>query len=155
MLLCVKERVRARCDVHTFPFCGDQRGEASQECSWRNATFLDSNARSYILVDEVSIIDEYSPVTGRSGYDDTARKRMFSYILTGHDDGGVTVEEKPEIVKARLMAKLEFIQDLIRPLDERFSICSPKFPLTSSADDLSDQLIAQAIDEVESCSRYF
>ncbi|EFF3687015.1 hypothetical protein B7O30_001662 [Escherichia coli] len=101
------------------------------------------------LVDEVSIIDEYSPVTGRSGYDDTARKRMFSYILTGHDDGGVTVEEKPEIVKARLMAKLEFIQDLIRPLDERFSICSPKFPLTSSADDLSDQLIAQAIDEVE------
>lgn len=47
------------------------------------------------------------------------------------------------------MAKLEFIQDLIRPLDERFSICSPKFPLTSSADDLSDQLIAQAIDEVE------
>lgn len=54
------------------------------------------------------------------------------------------------------MAKLEFIQDLIRPLDERFSICSPKFPLTSSADDLSDQLIAQAIDEVErSCSRYF
>lgn len=38
---------------------------------------------------------------------------------------------------------------MIRPLDERFSICSPKFPLTSSADDLSDQLIAQAIDEVE------
>ncbi|MCV4796843.1 hypothetical protein OFB84_33475, partial [Escherichia coli] len=28
-------------------------------------------------------------------------------------------------------------------------ICSPKFLLTSSADDLSDQLIAQAIDEVE------
>lgn len=132
-----------------FPFAGIKEAKLRKNARGETQRFSIRTLAPIFLVDEVSIIDEYSPVTGRSGYDDTARKRMFSYILTGHDDGGVTVEEKPEIVKARLMAKLEFIQDLIRPLDERFSICSPKFPLTSSADDLSDQLIAQAIDEVE------
>ncbi|MFH8134236.1 hypothetical protein ABU178_08620 [Pantoea osteomyelitidis] len=132
-----------------FPFAGIKEAKLRKNARGKTQRFSIRTLAPIFLVDEVSIIDEYSPVTGRSGYDDTVRKRMFSYLLTGHDDDGVAAEEKPEIVKARLMAKLEFIQDMIRPLDERFSIYSSKRPLTSPTDDLSDQLIAKAIDEVE------
>ncbi len=53
------------------------------------------------LVDEVSVIDERSPVLGRVGFDDTARKRAFAYMLTGKDDTGIVASEKKEIVGAR------------------------------------------------------
>jgi len=52
------------------------------------------------LVDEISIIAERSPVLGDGGFDDTARKRMFSFMLTGKDDSGVIAAEKREIVQA-------------------------------------------------------
>src|SRR4051812_938928 len=72
-----------------------------------------------ILVDEISVIAEQSPILGESGFDDTARKRMFSFMLTGKDDTGVIAAEKREIVKARLTARLGMIEDLLTPLEKR------------------------------------
>ncbi|MBM1117599.1 hypothetical protein JY436_02605 [Serratia marcescens] len=132
-----------------FPFAGIREAKLRKNARGETQRFSIRTLAPMFLVDEVSIIDEYSPVTGRSSYDDTVRKRMFSYLLTGHDDDGVAAEEKPEIVRARLMAKLEFIQEIIQPLDERFSVYSPKYPLTPPSNDLSEQLMAKAIDEVE------
>lgn len=71
------------------------------------------------IVDEISVIDEQSPVLGNDGYDDTARKRMFSFMLSGKDDAGVVAAEKREIVKARLNAQLGVLNDLLAPLEKK------------------------------------
>lgn len=71
------------------------------------------------LVDEVSVIDERSPVLGRAGFDDTARKRAFAYMLSGKDDSGIVAREKKEIATARLNAQLDVISDLLAPLEQR------------------------------------
>ncbi|WP_284369223.1 hypothetical protein [Algimonas porphyrae] len=70
------------------------------------------------LLDEAMIIGEQSPVLF-GGYDLTARKRMFSYVLTGTDDSGVIAQEKREIVQAEISAKLSLIDDLLTPIEKR------------------------------------
>ena len=50
------------------------------------------------LVDEVAVIDERSPVLGKSSFDTTARKRAFAYMLSGKDDAGIIATERKEIL---------------------------------------------------------
>ena len=71
------------------------------------------------LVDEVSIIDERSPVLGRTGFDATARKRAFAYMLSGKDDAGIIATERKDIASARLNAQLGVISDLLNPIEQR------------------------------------
>lgn len=74
-----------------------------------------------VLVDEISIIDEVSPVLGKAAFDETARKRMFAYMLTGKDDDGIIEAEKVEIARARLKAQIGVISDLLEPIEIRLS----------------------------------
>lgn len=74
-----------------------------------------------VLVDEISIIDEVSPVLGKATYDETPRKRMFAYMLTGKDDDGIIEAEKADITRARLTAQIGVISGLLEPLEERLS----------------------------------
>ena len=71
------------------------------------------------LIDEVSIIDERSPVLGRVGFDATARKRAFAYMLSGKDDSGIIATERKDIASARLNAQLGVISDLLSPIEQR------------------------------------
>jgi hypothetical protein len=73
------------------------------------------------LVDENSIIAESSPIYGGSGYDQTARKRMLSYMLTGLDDTGVISAEHAERANAAARAKLVLISELLGPIEKRLS----------------------------------
>jgi len=66
------------------------------------------------------VIEEQSPVLGQPGYDDTARKRMFAYLLSGKDDSSVIATEKKAIVAARLRAQVALIHDLLAPLNNAF-----------------------------------
>lgn len=71
------------------------------------------------LVDEISIIDERSPITGRLGFDATARKRAFAYMLSGKDDAGIIASERKDIAAARLNAQLSVISDILTPIEQR------------------------------------
>jgi hypothetical protein len=71
------------------------------------------------LVDEVSVIDEVSPVVGKGSFDATARKRMLSFMLSGKDDEGIIVAERKDIARAKLNARLEVISDLLGPIEQR------------------------------------
>ncbi|MFI7856728.1 hypothetical protein ACIF8Z_06950 [Pseudomonas promysalinigenes] len=71
------------------------------------------------LVDEIAIIDERSPVLGKSGYGETSRKRMFAHMLTGKDDTSVVAAEKSEIAQAKLNAQLGLIAGLLEPIEYR------------------------------------
>lgn len=78
------------------------------------------------LVDEISVIDERSPVLGRSTFDTTSRKRAFAYMLSGKDDTGIIATEKREIANARLNAQLGIIDDLLSPIEQRLEKGSPQ-----------------------------
>ncbi|WP_340672205.1 hypothetical protein [Bradyrhizobium ottawaense] len=71
------------------------------------------------LVDEISVIHERSPILGDSGFDVTARRRAFAYLLSGKDDSGIIAAEKKEIVNARRGAQLGLIEDLLTPIEQR------------------------------------
>jgi hypothetical protein len=71
------------------------------------------------LVDETSIIAERSPVYGSSGYDQTSRKRMLSYLLTGVDDEAIVSVEQSDIARAEANAKLTLISELLKPIEQR------------------------------------
>ncbi|RQH07645.1 hypothetical protein [Bradyrhizobium sp. RP6] len=89
-----------------------------------------------VLVDEITIIDERSPVLGQSSFDTTARKRAFAYMLSGKDDTGVIAAEKKEIVSARLGAQLGLIDELLSPIQARLE----NQPIEEDADTAADKL---------------
>ncbi|MCK1480871.1 hypothetical protein IVB27_40665 [Bradyrhizobium sp. 197] len=88
-----------------------------------------------ILVDEISVIDERSPIFGNSSFDTTARKRAFAYLLSGKDDSGIIAAEKKEIVNARRGAQLGLIEELLSPIEQRLE----KNPV-DDPDDTSDKI---------------
>jgi hypothetical protein len=73
------------------------------------------------LVDEISVIAERSPVLGSVGFDQTARKRMLSYLHTGKDDEAIIADESEEIANAKSKAKIALIDELLEPLDNRLN----------------------------------
>lgn len=70
------------------------------------------------MFDEGMIISEQSPITG-DGFGQTASKRMFSYVLTGTDDSAIIAQERREIMRAEINAKLSLIDDLLTPIESR------------------------------------
>lgn len=99
-----------------------------------------------IIVDEVSVIEEQSPVLGRGGFDETARKRMFAYMLSGTDDSSVVASEKKAIVTARLNAQIALIDDLLAPLDQQLQ-ATPTDQTEDSIEKI-DETITRVSDEL-------
>lgn len=91
------------------------------------------------LVDEISVIEERSPLLGSNGFDATAHKRAFAYMLSGKDDAGIIAAEKREIANAQLKARLGILADLLSPIEQRLE----KNPISDS--DLSVEKVDNAI----------
>jgi hypothetical protein len=72
-----------------------------------------------LLVDETAIIAERSPVLGDATFDETARKRMFSYLLTGQDDSGIIAQESKKLVQAGARARLALVGELLGEVEAR------------------------------------
>lgn len=129
-----------------FPFAGikeallrkDNDGKV-QRLTFR--TFLPT-----IIVDEVSVIEEQSPVLGRGGFDETARKRMFAFMLSGKDDSSVVASEKKAIVTARLNAQVALIDDLLEPLERQLQ-ATPTDQTEDSIEKI-DEAIAKVSEEL-------
>lgn len=131
-----------------LPFAGIKEARLRKNVDGETQRFTIRTIEPLFLIDEVSIIDQHSPVTGKPGYGDTGRKRALSYVLTGIDDEGVAAGEKNEIVKARLKAKLELVEELLEPLNERFAVPGE---LNVSTDDTElEKLIERLKGELES-----
>ncbi|OWJ63467.1 SMC family protein [Paraburkholderia caledonica] len=130
-----------------LPFAGIKEARLRRNVEGETQRFTIRTIESLFLVDEVAVIDQQSPVTGKATFGDTAQKRALSYILTGVDDESVAAGEKNEIVKARLKAKLELVNEMLQPLNERFA--SPG-ELTVLTDDTElDTLIGSLTGELE------
>jgi len=98
-----------------------------------------------LLVDEIAVIDERSPVLGKSGFSETAHKRTFSFMLSGKDDAGIITSEEQVLVKARSAAQLGVITELLAPLEERAAKRQLAGPATS---DQIEEAISSISDEL-------
>lgn len=93
-----------------------------------------------LLVDEIAVIDERSPILGKSGYSETAHKRTFSFMLSGKDDTGIVTSEEQVLVKARSTARLDIITELLAPLEEREA--KRKFSGGATAEEIDEAIIS-------------
>jgi len=129
-----------------FPFAGISEAYLRKDGDGKTQRLTIRTFLPILIVDEVSVIEEQSPVLGRPGFDDTARKRMLAYMLSGKDDSSVIATEKKAIVAARLNAQLALISDLLAPLEQRLR--SKLTDETKDSIDKIDETIARVSDEL-------
>ena len=120
-----------------FPFAGIKEAMLRKDNDGKVQRLTIRTFLPMIIVDEVSVIEEHSPVLGRGGFDLTARKRMFAYMLSGKDDSSIVASEKKAIVTARFNAQVALIDGLLAPLEQHLQ--------TTSADQAEDSI--EKIDE--------
>jgi len=104
-----------------FPFAGISEAQLRKNDRGQIQRLSIRMFAPVFLIDEIAVIDECSPITGWGGYDETARKRMFAFMLSGKDDAGIIADEKRDIAKARVSAQLHVISDLLEPLEQRIA----------------------------------
>ena len=129
-----------------FPFAGISEAQLRKNNDGKTQRLTIRTFLPIIVVDEVSVIEEQSPVLGGEGYDDTARKRMFAYMLSGKDDSSVIATEKKAIAAARLNAQVTLINDLLAPLEQRLQ--SNPTDGTEDSIDKIDEAIARVSDDL-------
>lgn len=129
-----------------FPFSGISEAQLRKDGDGKTQRLTIRTFLPILIVDEVSVIEEQSPVLGPPGFDDTARKRMFAYMLSGKDDSSVIATEKKAIVAARLNAQVTLINDLLAPLEQRLQ-SNPTHETEDSIDKI-DETIARVTDEL-------
>lgn len=129
-----------------FSFAGISEAQLRKDNEGKTQRLTIRTFLPILVVDEVSVIEEQSPVLGRPGFDDTARKRMFAYMLSGKDDSSVIATEKKAIVAARLNAQVALINDLLAPLEQRLQ--SNPTDETEYSIDKIDETIARVSDEL-------
>lgn len=129
-----------------FPFASIAEAQLRKDNDGKTQRLTIRTFLPILIVDEVSVIEEQSPVLGRPGFDDTARKRMFAYMLSGKDDSSVIASEKKAIVAARLNAQIALINDLLAPLEQRLQ--STPTDETEDSIEKIDASIARVSDEL-------
>lgn len=129
-----------------FPFAGIKEAMLRKDNDGKVQRLTIRTFLPTIIVDEVSVIEEQSPVLGRGGFDDTARKRMFAYMLSGKDDSSVVASEKKAIASARLSAQIALIADLLVPLEQQL-LAMPTDQTEDSIEKI-DEAISKITDEL-------
>ncbi|QYG02515.1 hypothetical protein [Massilia sp. NP310] len=131
-----------------LPFAGINDAQLRKNALGKTQRLTVRTLAPLFFVGEVTVIDEFSPVLGRPGFDTTALKRTLSYVLTGTDDRDIIASEANEVIKSRLKAKLELIVDLLAPLEARYQNADTELlDEEDEADAFIDDL-AEAINDV-------
>ena len=129
-----------------FPFAGINEAMLRKDNDGQVQRLTIRTFLPTIIVDEVSVIEEQSPVLGRAGFDETARKRTFAYMISGKDDSSVVASEKKAIVTARMSAQVALIDDLLAPLEQQLQ-ATPTDQTEDSIEKI-DETIAKVSDEL-------
>ena len=125
-----------------LPFAGMKEAKLRANAKGKTQRLTVRTLLPAFLVDENSIIAENSPVFGNSGFDQTARKRMLSYLLTGVDDEGIISAERSEIAQAVAKAKLALISELLKPIEQSLR------PFKATEQDSTIERVDEAIERL-------
>lgn len=102
-----------------FPFAGLSDVDLRRNKKGKTQRLTIRTMTPIFLVDEDSIFAVSSPVAGVGGFDMTARKRMLSYLLTGVGDTKPVGNEDDLIQRAKALAKIELLTELLQPIDAK------------------------------------
>lgn len=72
----------------------------------------------FVIVNETNIIREESPIFS-DNYEATYKKSLFNFLLTNKDNSDLKEIEDPQITKAKLLAKIEVYDNLIKDTSEK------------------------------------
>lgn len=72
----------------------------------------------FVIVNETNIISEESPIFS-DNYEVTSKKSIFNFLLTNKDNSDLQEIEDPKITKAKLLAKIEVYNNLIKEASEK------------------------------------
>jgi hypothetical protein len=95
------------------------------------------------LINENAIIAEDSPIHGDAGFDETARQRMLSYVVTGSDDAGVVSTEEAQNAQATARAKLSVVEELLASLEAKMHAQGPDTGEHETSIERADKAIEQ------------
>lgn len=119
-----------------FPFAGLSDVDLRKNKKGKTQRLTIRTMTPIFLVDEDSIFAVSSPVVGVGGFDMTARKRMLSYLLTGVGDTKPVGSEDDVIQRAKALAKIELLTELLQPIDAKGA---------EAGDDASEEAIDDTI----------
>ena len=102
-----------------FPFAGLSDVDLRKNKKGKTQRLSIRTMTPIFLVDEDSIFAVSSPVAGVGGFDMTARKRMLAYLLTGIGDTKPVGGEDDVIQRAKALAKIELLTELLHPIDAK------------------------------------
>lgn len=103
-----------------FSFAGINEAKLRKNVNGETQRLSVRTLAPLFLINEVAIIDEYSPILGQINFNTTVDKRAFSYLLTGKDDTAVIATTPDENIKSRLKAKLEVVEEMLAPLEVQY-----------------------------------
>jgi uncharacterized Zn finger protein (UPF0148 family) len=98
----------------------------------------------FFFVDEESIIQEDSPVYGKSDFKRTVQKWAFHYLLTGENDNNLISIARPNISEAREAARtLAFDQIILDLENENKLLAEQAEKIDVDFDNLEDMIVEQ------------
>ncbi|WP_421993989.1 hypothetical protein [Roseococcus sp.] len=102
-----------------LPFAGMRDVELRKNVKGHTQRLTIRTLIPIFLVDEDAIFSIASPVIGVTSFDNTPRKRMLSYMLTGNGDKKPAAEPDDVIQRAKARAKVELLVELLRPIEDK------------------------------------
>ena len=94
--------------------CGAEYKNLSKNKSHHTVSFSFRDFTNLIMLDELKIIEDISPIYDGGGYvTRTKNKSAFKAIITGVDDTEFKGNKQEELNKAKIQAKIELIDEII------------------------------------------
>lgn len=94
--------------------CGAEYKNLSKNKSHHTVSFSFRDFTNLIMLDELKIIEDISPIYDGGGYvTRTKNKSAFKTIITGVDDTEFKGNKQEELNKAKIQAKIELIDEII------------------------------------------
>jgi predicted nucleic acid-binding Zn-ribbon protein len=105
-----------------------------------------------VLIGEDKIIGKKSPVWMESGYQKTASESAFNLLLTGNDDSSLVLAPDPDVVKGKLVARAEVLDEMISALEGEVASAASSPRELRAAIEGAEQRIAQLGETISASS---
>jgi len=114
---------------------GGKKVRTNEQGKTRPLSFRD--IARLVIIDEVTVIKEASPVLSGQHTSKTAESGVFRLLLTGTDDSSVIAKEDPKVTKGRQAGKAELLESMLISARERLADLGDVGSLTDERDRLA------------------
>ena len=114
---------------------GAKKVRTNEQGKTRPVSFRD--IARLVIIDEVTVIKEDSPVLSGQLMWKTAESGVFRLLLTGTDDSLIIAKEDSKVAKGRQVGKVELLEELLKATRDRLAELGEVRPLAVERDSLT------------------